>query len=218
MTIIPRVASSWPAWGWAPPARCCALDRRPAGRRGDGAGGGRPSSSACSCSPAPTACSSGSPPAKARGERDFDLGPIYQPVAAYKDRMTIVHALLHPAHQGPARQPHVADHGAWPRPARTPNPRPARRHLHRSLHRQEDRGRRRLLVDHGRPGRFAQRRRAGPAAARSSPRPRRRSPRTSAGRCRHPAAGGPAPAAGSSATSSPRTRASSTGCAPTSAG
>jgi len=33
---------------------------------------------------------------KARGERDFDLGPIYQPVAAYKDRMTIAHRFFIP--------------------------------------------------------------------------------------------------------------------------
>jgi hypothetical protein len=26
---------------------------------------------------------------KARGEKDFDLGPVYQPIAAYKDRLTI---------------------------------------------------------------------------------------------------------------------------------
>jgi hypothetical protein len=32
----------------------------------------------------------------ARGERDFDLGPIYQPVAAYKDRMTIAHRFFIP--------------------------------------------------------------------------------------------------------------------------
>jgi hypothetical protein len=31
-----------------------------------------------------------------RGERDFDLGPIYQPVAAYKDRMTIAHRFFIP--------------------------------------------------------------------------------------------------------------------------
>jgi hypothetical protein len=33
---------------------------------------------------------------RARGERDFDLGPIYQPVAAYKDRLTIVHRFFAP--------------------------------------------------------------------------------------------------------------------------
>jgi Protein of unknown function (DUF1552) len=33
---------------------------------------------------------------KARGERDFDLGPIYQPVTAYKDRMTLVHRFFVP--------------------------------------------------------------------------------------------------------------------------
>jgi hypothetical protein len=33
---------------------------------------------------------------KARSERDFDLGPIYQPVAAYKDRMTLVHRFFVP--------------------------------------------------------------------------------------------------------------------------
>ena len=33
---------------------------------------------------------------KARGERDFDLGPIYAPVAAFKDRMTLVHRFFVP--------------------------------------------------------------------------------------------------------------------------
>ncbi len=33
---------------------------------------------------------------RTRGERDFDLGPIYQPVAAYKDRMTIAHRFFIP--------------------------------------------------------------------------------------------------------------------------
>ncbi len=33
---------------------------------------------------------------KARGERDFDLGPIYPPVAAFKDRMTLVHRFFVP--------------------------------------------------------------------------------------------------------------------------
>jgi hypothetical protein len=33
---------------------------------------------------------------KTRGERDFDLGPIYQPVAAYKDRMTLAHRFFVP--------------------------------------------------------------------------------------------------------------------------
>jgi Protein of unknown function (DUF1552) len=32
----------------------------------------------------------------ARGEKDFDLGPIYQPVAAFKDRMTIAHRFFIP--------------------------------------------------------------------------------------------------------------------------
>jgi hypothetical protein len=32
----------------------------------------------------------------ARGERDFDLGPIYQPIAAYKDRLTIAHRFFVP--------------------------------------------------------------------------------------------------------------------------
>jgi hypothetical protein len=32
----------------------------------------------------------------ARSEREFDLGPIYQPVAAYKDRMTLVHRFFIP--------------------------------------------------------------------------------------------------------------------------
>jgi hypothetical protein len=33
---------------------------------------------------------------RTRGERDFDLGPIYHPVAAYKDRMTIAHRFFIP--------------------------------------------------------------------------------------------------------------------------
>src|SRR5687768_11199383 len=33
---------------------------------------------------------------RSRGERDFDLGPIYQPVAAFKDRMTIAHRFFVP--------------------------------------------------------------------------------------------------------------------------
>jgi hypothetical protein len=33
---------------------------------------------------------------QARSERDFDLGPVYQPVAAYKDRMTLVHRFFVP--------------------------------------------------------------------------------------------------------------------------
>jgi hypothetical protein len=33
---------------------------------------------------------------KARGEKDFDLGPIYQPVAAFKDRLTIAHRFFIP--------------------------------------------------------------------------------------------------------------------------
>jgi hypothetical protein len=33
---------------------------------------------------------------KARGEKDFDLGPVYQPLAAYKDRMTIAHRFFIP--------------------------------------------------------------------------------------------------------------------------
>jgi hypothetical protein len=59
---------------------------------------------------------------QSRGERDFDLGPAYQPVAAYKDRLTIMHrffigfgASLHGSQQStltvmPSTQPGAAQY------------------------------------------------------------------------------------------------------------
>ena len=40
-----------------------------------------------------------------RSETDFDLGPVYQPVAAFKNKMVIASQVLQPVQQGPARQP-----------------------------------------------------------------------------------------------------------------
>ena len=153
---------------------------------------------------------------KARGERDFDLGPIYQPVAAYKDRMTIAHRFF---------IPHSKDlHGSQTStltvmPCTNPGASHFRappggisidRHIAKKIGAGDafsstavGRG---VSISADGPGQtfpliYA---------------PSRPSPSTSAGRCRRGWAA--QRAAASSTTSSPRTRASSTSCGPTPGG
>ena len=126
----------------------------------------------------------------ARSETDFDLAPVYQPVAAHKSKMVVAQQVLQPVQQGAARQPaRDPDGDGEHQPQRLAEARAARGHLHRPADRQEDRGGGRVLVHRLRPGHQRQRRRRGAVgAAHQQPQQgvrhllRRRLPHTAAGR------------------------------------